>query len=447
MANLTSGIRPMRPGRLSFTLLSLVLASIAFGQSDRGNINGTVTDPNGAVIPNATVVARNQETGAVSQAATTATGNYTIAQLPAGLYDISVELPGFKKFVQTGIAVQVAQTARIDIVMQLGQATETITVNADATLLKTESAEQSQNITAERMSELPLNFSGLGVGNVRNPYAFMNLTPGSSLTANGTSFNLRVNGLPDNTESVRVEGQEANYTLQPGSPHQTQPSIEAMQEVAVQSSNFSAEYGQVGGGMFNFTTRSGTNEYHGSAYEYFVNDKLNAGVPFTDNGHGGHVRPASHKDDFGFSIGGPVRIPKVYDGRNRTFFFFNYEQYIQRQTVYNGLQTVPTAAMRGGDFSSVLGTQVLGTDPLGNPIYQNEIYDPSSTRQVNGQAVRTPFPNNVIPYSRLDPVALKIQSYIPAPVSAGNVNNFGQYWANPRDQNIPSVKLDQIINR
>src|SRR3954452_23212232 len=231
-----------------FTFIFLTFSAL-FAQSDRGSINGTLTDPNGAVITSATVTATNQETGAVAQAATTATGNYTIPQLPAGLYDVSVELPGFKKFIQRGIAVQVAQTARIDISMQIGQSNETITVTSDAPLLKTESAEQSQNITAERMSELPLNFSGLGVGNVRNPYAFVNLTPGASLAPNGTSFNLRVNGLPNNTQAVRVEGQEANNTLQPGSPHQVQPSIEAMQEVAVQSSNYSPEYGQVGGGM------------------------------------------------------------------------------------------------------------------------------------------------------------------------------------------------------
>lgn len=430
----------------SSALVLLVALGSAIAQSDRGNINGTVSDPGGGVVPNATVTARNLDSGASSQAATTATGNYTIPQLPAGSYELSVEVPGFKKFVQTGISVQVAQTARIDVMMQLGQTNETVTVTADATLLKTESAEQSQNITAERMSELPLNFSGLGVGNVRNPYAFINLTPGASLTPNGTSFNLRVNGLPNNTESVRVEGQEANNTLQPGSPHQTQPSIEAMQEVAVQSSNYSPEFGQVGGGMFNFTTKSGSNQYHGSAYEYFVNDKLNAGVPFTDAGNGQHVRPASHKHDFGGSLGGPILIPRIYSGRNRTFFFFNFEQYIQRQTVYNGLATVPTAAMRAGDFSSVLGTKVLGTDPLGNPIYQNQIYDPTSTQIANGQTVRTPFPNNIIPARLLDPVALKIQSYIPLPTSGGNTNNFGQYWANPRDQNIPSVKVDHVIN-
>src|SRR5438270_9593 len=143
--------------------LGLLALGALLAQSDRGNINGTVTDPNGAVISTATVMATNQETGAVAQAATTATGNYTIPQLPAGVYDVSVELPGFKKFVQKGIAVQVAQTARIDILMQIGQSSETITVTSDAPLLKTESAEQSQNITAERMSELPLNFSGLGV--------------------------------------------------------------------------------------------------------------------------------------------------------------------------------------------------------------------------------------------------------------------------------------------
>ncbi len=222
----------------SCTLLFVVSA---FAQSDRGTITGTVTDSQGAVIPNAKVDVINGETNAEYATVTTPTGNYTIPQLPAGPYSLTVDVTGFKKYDQKNIVVQSAQTERIDIAMQIGSNSETVTVTAEAALLKTENAEQSANITAERMNELPLNFAGLGTGNVRDPYVFINLTPGAAFTVTGVSFYLRVNGAPANSETIRVEGQEADNTLQPGSPHQTQVSVEALQEVSVQtSSSFAA---------------------------------------------------------------------------------------------------------------------------------------------------------------------------------------------------------------
>lgn len=195
--------------------------------------------------------------------------------------------------------------------------------------------------------------------------------------------------------------------------------------------------------MFNFTMRSGSNQYHGSAYDYFTNQHLNAGIPFTSDGNGNLLRPPTHKNDFGGSIGGAVRIPKLYDGRNRTFFFFNWESYIQRQTVVGGLQSVPTTAMRNGDFSSILTGQLLATDPAGRQIMGNVIYDPSSEfPAANGQILRNPFPSNTIPMGRMDPVALKIQSLLPTPESGGNTNNWNDVYANPRTQWIPSLKID-----
>jgi len=443
-------VRFLAPRPLAVVLLIFVLGAVAaFAQTDRGTITGSVTDSQGAVIPNAKVAVVNNETGAPYDTVTTPTGNYTLAQLPAGSYALTVDVTGFKKYEQKNVVVQSAQTERIDISMQVGSSSETVTVSAEAPLLKTENAEQSSNITAERMNELPLNFAGLGTGNVRDPYVFINLVPGSQFTANGTSFYLRVNGAPANSETIRVEGQEADNTLQPGSPHQTQVSVEALQEVSVQSSNFSAEYGQVSGGMFNFTARGGTNQFHGSLYDYFTNADLNAGISFTNNGNGQHLRPNTNKNDFGGSVGGPVRIPKLYNGKNKTFFFFNWESYIQRQTVVAGLSTVPTVAMRNGDFSSIFTSQTITvTDPTGKAVQfpANTIFDPMSQTTVNGQGVRTPFPNNVIPTSRISPIALKIQALLPMPQTSGNINNWNEVYANPRTQWIPSVKVDHTFS-
>ena len=233
--------------RIGFVLFATAFAALA--QSDRGTLTGTITDPQGAVIPGAKLTAVSGDTGAEYATVSTPTGNYTIPQLPAGpVTALTVDASGFKKYEQKNITIQSAQTERLDIVMQVGSNTETVTITAEAALLKTENAEQSANITSERMNELPLNFAGLGTGNVRDPYVFINLAPGSQFTTSGITFFLRVNGAPANSETIRVEGQEADNTLQPGSPHQTQVSVEALQEVSVQTSNFAAEYGQVSGG-------------------------------------------------------------------------------------------------------------------------------------------------------------------------------------------------------
>src|SRR5215471_2968972 len=300
--------------------------SICYGQSDRGTITGTISDPTKAVIPGASVVATNGETGVRYETITTETGNYTLGQLPAGLYQLSVELPGFKKYVRQGITVLVTQTLRIDVTLEVGAAGDEVTVNEDAPLLRTESSEVSHNVAAKNLDELPI----LGIGGVlsgsqglRNPNAVVQLMPGTVWTPNSL---VRVNGTPANTQSYRIEGQEAANTGTPGVAAQTQPGVDAVQEVAIQTSNYAAEYGQVGGGLFNVTMKSGTNQFHGAGYDYYVNEFLNAGTPFTDDGNGHLLRPRQRRNDYGFSLGGPVWIPKVYNGHDRTFFFFNWEQ-------------------------------------------------------------------------------------------------------------------------
>lgn len=210
-----------------------------------------------------------------------------------------------------------------------------------------------------------------------------------------------MNGLPNDTYSVRIEGQESTNTQQPNASH-INPGVEALQEVTLQTSNFAAEYGQVGGGLINFTARSGTNQLRGSVFEYMRNEVLSASQPFSN------LRPRTRSNNYGFTVGGPVYLPKLYNGRNRTFFFFNLESAPGTSVQAGTYLSVPTEAYRGGDFSSILTGRNLGTDPLGRPILENTIYDPQTSRSVNGLIVRDPFPGNIIPVSRFDPVAAKI---------------------------------------
>ncbi|MBV9746640.1 MAG: TonB-dependent receptor [Acidobacteriia bacterium] len=433
----------------------LIPVAAAFAQSDRGTITGTVTDSAGAVIADATIQARQTETGATFDTTSTATGNYTLAQLPVGPYEVTATVSGFKKFVRSGITVEVAQVLRIDIQMEIGSATESVTITAEASLLKTESGDVSSNVQVSTLDQLPMLSVGsaaAGSSGIRNPNNVLNVVPGVYYVPNSQ---IRINGAQTNSYAYRVEGMDSTNIGFPYAAAQTQPSVDAIQEVAVQTSNFAPEFGQSGGGFFNVTMKSGTNQFHGSAYDYFVNEVLNAGVPFSyanPNPKGpdaGLYRPAARRNDYGFTIGGPVFIPKVYNGKDRTFFFFNFEQFRETQEV-PFVDTVPTAAYRAGNFSGALLNPLTGpggttTDPLGNPLITNTIYNPATRRVVNGVTVADPFPNNTIPMSQMDPVALRIQSLIPLPTNAGNINNYTTTQPSVRHTTIPAVKGDQLI--
>jgi hypothetical protein len=431
----------------------ILLASAAFAQGDRGTITGTIADPAGAVVANAEIEARNIDTGAPYKAASTNTGNYTLAQLPAGSYALSVSVPGFKKYVRQGLTVIVAQTLRIDVALEVGSSAESVTVTEAATLLKTESGELSHSVGVQRMDDLPvmgIGASQAGSEGIRNPYAVTQLIPGTYFAANAT---VRVNGAPSNTQSFRIEGQDASNGFTPGTTQQLQPSVDSIEEFTIQTSNFAAEYGQVGGGYFNATMKSGTNQYHGTAYDYFVNEVLNAGMPFTnDANHPGNlIRPAQRRHDYGFTLGGPVWIPHLYKGRDKTFFFFNFEQFRETQQV-SAPVTVPTQAYIGGNFAAALTGRNLcpaatpSCDPLGRPIMEGTIYDISTERAApNGQLVRDPFAGNIIPPSRMDPVAVAIQKLIPAPTNSSLINNYLSAYPSQRVTGIPSFKIDQVL--
>ena len=269
--------------------------------------------------------------------------------LPVGRYEITVAVPGFKRFVRQGLQVAAAQAYRIDITLEVGATTDSVTVTEAAPLLKTESGELAHSVTSDNLNTLPVVGIGSGFsGNsgIRQPMAAAQLLPGGLYLGDNI---VRVNGAPTNTQSFRIEGQDStNYTWT-NSTSQSQPSVDSIQEMAVQTSNYAAEFGKAGGGVFLVTMRSGTNQFHGTGYDYFVNEALNANTPLI-----GASRPTARRNDYGLTQSGPVWLPKLYDGRNKTFYFFNYEQFRENAMITNSVQTVPTQAYRNGDFSTAL---------------------------------------------------------------------------------------------
>jgi hypothetical protein len=459
--------------RLGLALVCLSLVSLTvFGQGGSGTITGTVTDPGGAVVPGATVEAKNTETGVVFNAVSTNTGNYTISQLPIGNYVVTAKVMGFKTYTHTNLALAATQVIEEDIALQVGSAAETVTVTAEATLLKTETGEMTHNVTLSQMNNLPLLGVGLasnGPDGIRNPFNAVLSLPGSaSYTLPG--YNLGNFNGQTTQASIRIEGQDAT-------PHalayeaMAQPGVDAIQEVAFQTSNYAPEFGTTGSVLMNFTMKSGTNQYHGTGYDYFVNEALNAGNPYTINTSGvGKVRPSARRNDFGGTLGGPVTIPKIYNGHDKTFFFFNYEEYLETSLITQ-TDTVPTAAYLKGDFSAIspngtcslcaglgIPTTALGgtqLDPFGNKLYANEIYDPNSravatSGPLAGQGYALPFTNNMIQPAQFAQSTKNFLGLLQTlGVTAQNSNVTGNYLGTVPSQRysvIPSFKIDHSIS-
>lgn len=457
-------------------LIGFILAfeSLTFGQGGNGSITGTITDPAGAVVPAVTVEARNTETGVVRTAASTNTGDYTISDLPVGTYVVTAAVKGFKNYVHPNLALTATQILREDITLAIGTAADSVTVTAEASLLKTETGETTHNVTLAQMDNLPLlgvGLAGNGPTAIRNPFNVVLSLPGSSAyTLPG--YNLGNFNGQTTQASIRIEGQDATpHALAYAS--MAQPGVDAIQEVAFQTSNYAPEFGTTGSVLLNFTMRSGTNKYHGSGYDYFVNEDLNAGNPYTVNTSGvGKVRPKARRNDFGGTLGGPVYIPKLYDGHNKTFFFFNYEEYLETSLITNS-DTVPAAAYLNGDFSAIsangtcslcsslgipktpLGSPTVQLDPGGNQIFANEIFDPTTrvvaaSGPLAGQAYALPFSGNIIPPSRFDPSTKSFLSLLQKlNVTAQNSNLTGNYLGaipSQRYSVIPSIKIDHNIS-
>jgi hypothetical protein len=428
------------PKNLTFnTLLCLLLfafvgAPSLLAQRITASLEGTVKDTNGAVIPNAAVAVTNTGTGVVTRANTTSEGNFSISNLPPGPYSVAVTAPGFKRLVRNGLVLDVDQTAHLDdLVLPLGQVAETVEVTSSEPLLETQTSDVGQVIGNKSIENLPLN--------QRNPLALVLLVPGVTGTV-GSSFTgmqFNVNGGRSGTTDVLLDGIPSAPPTDDFNALTIFPSVDATQEFKVQTSNFSAQFGNTGGGVINIVYKSGTNDIHGSVYDFLRNSYLDANNFFSDRA--GVALPSFKRNQFGFSLGGPIFIPKLYNGRDRTFFFVDYEG-LRQDTATQLLTTVPTSAERMGDFSHDVTSG-------GAPIV---IYDPASTTATTSSSgttyTRTAFQNNYINPTRFDKVATNVLAYFPLPNLPG-VNGHNNYFAaasTPYTINQYDIKVDEVIS-
>lgn len=406
--------------RLLRSLLLLLSAGICLAQ-DRGTITGIITDPAGASIPGAAVKLTNPATGLTQATSTSSDGTYSFVYLPAGKYTVTVEKTGFRTAEAAGILVNVTSTAKVDLQMEVGQVQDKIEVTAAAPAVVSERSDLGAVVTTKTIIDLPLSLSG----GLRDNLAFTILTPGTVLTTPGDNNSLRIGGGLSAGASLLLDGAEAGSERRNDASFQS-VSTDAISEFKVISNAFSAEYGRMANGIINFSTKSGTNELHGSAFEYFRNDKLNARQFFSA------TRTIVRQNDFGGAVGGPVFAPKIYDGRNKAFFFFAYEKSIQRSGSPSGLTSIPPEALRQGDFSRWV-------DGSGNLI---PIYDPNTTRIVGSTVVRDQFPGNIIPPDRISKVAATLNKYLPPTEVPTLFNNVHRVGNGGSDQNVPSIKGD-----
>jgi hypothetical protein len=402
--------------------LILSLGSLQ-AQSTMGTITGLVTDSSGAVIPSAVVVATNTATGVKAQTVTSSTGNYVIPNLPVGPYEVNVAISGFKASSRSGINVSSNDNIRLDMTLEVGQTSERVNVSAEAPPLKTESTEVSSIMENKLVNDVPLAVAGIG-GGMRNAFQIMMMMPQvKSGNGEGAWDDLQIGGGQQHDWNVSVDGLsvEMGWRNHVGYMNRLTPAVDAVQEFRIETAAFKAEDSRASGGNISITTKSGTNELHGSLFDYYQAQQLNANS-WLNNKLG---RPISvfHRNDFGANVGGPVYIPKVYDGRNKTWFFFSYEGYRYPQTSGPSQQTIPLPEMINGNFAN----WKAGNGAL------IPIFDPTTTRSDGkGGFVRDPYAGNLIPASQLSPLSKKIAAYFPAPNAPGLVGNFVSTGTSPK---------------
>ncbi len=410
------------------------MAGTAFSQT--ASVIGRITDGSGAVIPGARVTATSAASGVATSVDTNDQGFYNIPALPPAVYTISVERSGFQTLRQTNLELQVQQVARLDLVLRVGAVSESVEVRAQSVVLESETATMGQVIQSKQVTELPL----LG----RNTYALAMLVPGVRPSA-GVN-NLVVDQISTVSYSINGQRASANEFLLDGapnsSPSQNQPVVnpnpDMVQEFKVETNGYSAEYGRAAGGVFNVVTRSGTNKLQFSLYEFFRNDKLNANDFFANVS--GKARPPFKFNQFGGTVGAPVYIPKLSDGRNKTFFFVSSEtvRFVQGIT-FTG--SVPLQAQLAGDFAGARNS-------AGGAV---SIYDPLTTASnPAGGSIRQVFAASRIPASRINPVAQRLASFFPPANTAGNavtgINNYARTDGNRVDKDTGSFRIDHYIN-
>jgi hypothetical protein len=467
-------------------LLSLIefAGKPAMAQLDTGTITGTITDPTGAVVYGAKVKVTNEGTRITTSTTSTSTGTYSLHELRPGTYSLEAEAPGFQKFVAKGVEVHVQQTITIDIQLANGEVYQQVTVTAVAPLLQSESAAVGQTITSQTVTNLPLqtrnwaSLAQLSAGVTTAPVHAMSSDAGSTsspfFSVNGVSVwqnDFRLNGINDNTEFFGGNAAGTNAAII--------PPPDAIQEFKLQSGNFNAEFGHSTGAVINAATKSGTNQIHGDVWEYLRNDVFNANLFFNSATHA--PTPEYRQNLFGFTLGGPVYIPKVYNGKSKTFFFVDYQggRYITSSTATS---TVPTRGMISSQFTNLQDLIAFNSgtsrDALGRTFRLGTIFDPATTRQVaagaidpvsglvnnSGSAiyVRDPFYTgslrgmtdftgataqlNMIPQQRLDPNAVKLLGIYPAPNRPGFANNFVNVAKQSQDTDSYDIRIDENIN-
>ncbi|MBM3763678.1 MAG: hypothetical protein FJW36_26035 [Acidobacteria bacterium] len=407
-----------------FLLSSLVLALAACSlsaQTATGIIVGTVTDPSGAAVPNAAITITNLGTNETAKAISSNEGNYVAPALKIGTYRLEVTSSGFKKFQQEGIVLQVNQQARVDIKLSVGDVAESVSITADASLLETTSSSIGKVVDNKRILDLPLN--------TRNVYGLIYLTPGVA-GGIGNSHNqvgYSVNGVRSGLFDTLIDGSSAAFpTVNGFHGISVFPSVDAVAEFKVQASNYSAEFGRSNGSVLNLVYKSGTNDFHGSAYNFLRNSVLDANNYF--NNQRGIPLASFKRNQFGGTFSGPIR-------RNRTFFLLSYEGLRQR-SFRETLSTMPTEEQRRGDFS-------LTRADVARAI---TIFDPLTTTGSGASLQRLPFPGNIIPANRFDPVAVNTMRFFPAANQPGLPGSRQQNFYNSGSAAVDTNNYDLRID-
>ncbi len=477
-------IRNLR-SHFRWLMLLLLVGSAAVpltAQISSGSLAGNIQDASGAVVPNATVTATNNATHVASTVKSTSAGSYRFPSLPLGTYTVTASAAGFSTATETGVLVQISSTSAVDIKLMPGEVNQTVTVDAGGLRIETESSDISGTISNKQIEDLPLSLAA-GIGGLRSPETFMFLLPGTTGPGSGTSGNSgngvffsRISGGQAYGNEVLLDGASIQRSENGSSFDETSPSIEALQEFKVVNSNPSTEFGRSTAGIESFATKNGTNDFHGTAYFIVKNRAFDANSWF-NNGYTAlncqgltevecpYSRVQDSKFDYGGVFSGPVVIPHVWNGHNRTFFLFAWEQY--KYTPGGVIQsTVPTAAERGGDFSDIYnptnyvpgGTPYMGQNVLWNPctnqpVAYNELYDPTTTRMASpGVFCRTALPNNQVPSSYFSAASQALMKGLPLPNQApqstdvfGYINNYAFTGVAPNDNTTYTVRIDQNL--
>ncbi|MFZ0594117.1 MAG: carboxypeptidase regulatory-like domain-containing protein [Bryobacteraceae bacterium] len=434
MEDLLGGVKRNCANVLVAFVISAVLAfPIGAWAQGAGTLTGRMTDPSGATVSGATVSIVNEATQVTTNAVTTSGGTYTASNLPPGTYDITVSASGFKEFKQTGITVAVATTSTLDVSLQIGNTSESVEVRGDVSQVESQTSELGTSVSPQLIADLPLQVAG----QVRNPIQFVELTPGftGNLPNTPTSqLSFKINGGQEGGVDVLVDGASISLT-HPNLQMNYGVGTDAVAEFRVLTATFPAQYGRATGGIVDLVTKSGTNQLHGTAYEILRNEVLDANGWY--NNYKGVQRQPDNQNDFGFEVAGPVWLPKIYNGKDKTFFMFNTEFY-RYKSGSAGPTTVPDPAWDQGNFSNLL----TPTTSLGVTYPAHQLYD--YTTCVSGPPCQ-PYAGNIIPMSRIDGVVKNAMAFFPKAQNNNVYNNFENTTINQYKANLYTAKIDEYI--